>query len=426
MNIVGAGKTKLIPILVLLIIIVNIIAQLIYFRPFMDNQPLSLYLPTPDAIDYITRANLLADGFKFSEAFQDVYRLPGYALFISLFYLVSDTPLLLARYTQILLSSLCVGIAYLTLMNILGSGFWSFIGCLLVATWFPFYYYSPVIVCETTSIFFVCLFCFVMARYNQHSNKLTLVWCAVCLAALVYLKPNHIILCLPCMVFVYYVNTSPSLLGRILPSMAVLVIVGILILPWTIFASMKTGTFVPLATNAGINRYMNTGQLPPYDASAEGSLQNKIANYFKLVRKDRSDQIAVQGATLSPSQLDKLYGFYALQGFMERPFHVFLYSFAGVAHTFGFSLRNLQDALVLMHFIVSLLASLYLWKSGNYREWCLFLWSVFAVVVLQSFFLNPSQRFKCILYDYPSLIVMTLALSVWATNTRIFGKKWLN
>lgn len=80
--------------------------------------------------------------------------------------------------------------------------------------------------------------------------------------------------------------------------------------------------------------------------------------------------------------------------------------------TLGFSLRDLRDAVILFHFALSLAMSVYLWRAGRYREWCILLWVLIFVIAAQAFVFVPNQRYSLVFFSYPGLLL--IALGSWA------------
>jgi hypothetical protein len=84
------------------------------------------------------------------------------------------------------------------------------------------------------------------------------------------------------------------------------------------------------------------------------------------------------------------------------------YGTAKALHAFGFSFRQARDPLVVSLLVVSLLSSVFLWRRGRHREWCIFLWVAAGVVALHAFIFFPDQQFKTVLFDFPALLVVVL------------------
>ncbi len=151
-----ASRSWTVPLLLLLLFLVHAAALILVFRPHLDDQAVNAYSPTRgDAFDYIARAERFAGGQPFREVFADRYRMPGYPLYLAMFFALAERPLAAARYAQVVLSSSIIVLAYVVLraagllaLPALGRS-------LLFAVWFPFYYFAPILIPESLSLVLV-------------------------------------------------------------------------------------------------------------------------------------------------------------------------------------------------------------------------------------------------------------------------------
>jgi 4-amino-4-deoxy-L-arabinose transferase-like glycosyltransferase len=399
----------------LFLVLANIGAQVVLQRKGLDNLTVNRYSPTSsDAHYYVEEAQVLANGGNFAETFEGGFRLPGYPVFLSLFYRLSSAPLLLARYAQILLGAMIVLLSYLTLQNITKSDRKSLIGTVVISVWLPLYYFAPLILPETLSIFLVSLSILILSSLDRERKPApTLYLLPVLLAALIYLKPNHILFIVPLVAYLALVLNKPR--TKYLAALAAILLISIL--PWTIFLSSKNGQFIPLSTTAGVNLYLGTGVDTDDDTSAESnSISKKAAVKLNLRDPQLSERVKLETQGMSYAAQNSYYTGLAKKIWMGNPASTTLYGFSKILHGFGFSVRGPRDLILVFVFLASLASSVYLWRSRKYRPWCVYYWATLAVMSLQMFAFLANQRFKTILVDIPALMMILLACfsSPWA------------
>ena len=395
---------------VLCLVAGNLLLQLLLGGRGLDNQPVNAYRPTSsDALVYIAQAQQAAAG-EFYAAFADGFRPPGYPLFLAVCLRLFAQPLLAARLIQIGLTALVIPLAFATLRRALGDPRRAAPGALLVALWLPLYYFSPVLVAESLSIFLAAVALWLMARAVAAAVAPAAVApAAVALgavaAALVYAKPNHIFLALPVAAFLWAGGARRGAAIFVLTLAAAL-------LPWTAFISAANGRLIPLSSTSGVNLYLGTGAA---GGDGAGDLPSAVAGRLGLVGAPPAARAAAQAAqaALSPSEQDSLYSGAAAEVWRARPGATALYGLSKAAHAFGFSLRGGSDAVQVGLFVAALAASLWLWRARRQRPWALFLWVLIAVTALQAFLFLSNQRFKVVVFDLPALLVVGLAVGEW-------------
>lgn len=396
------GRKKLFFYLCILLVAGNVIFQIVVHQNGLDNQTVNEYSPARDARDYVQRAALVAEQNDFETAFEDGWRLPGYPLFLSLFFAFSDTPLLVARYAQILLTSLIILILYFTLVNLLKNKRRAFLGALAVSVWIPFYYFSTILKAESLSIFLFALLYLALSALSEKKTRLVLYSSPVILALLVYLKPNHVFISLPLLAFLYLKNREAVSLFHLA---GVFVLFALLLAPWTAYVSLRNDRLIPLSTTAGRNLYLGTGVAMDQHYE-KGALHFLTADRFELRSQAITDQTLAAVQSLSKSGQSDYYTEVAKQIWMSRPVETTTYGLAKILHGFGFSLRDVRDVVFASFFLSSIAFSVFLWTSNRHREWCVMFWGVVFVTSLQTFFFTIEQRYKVVVFDIPAMLII--------------------
>ena len=386
-------------------------AQILLFDEGLDNQILNPHAPAfSDAARNVERAVALAGDGGFSGAFGDGRGMPGYPVFLSWFVGTFSQPLLVARFVQVFLASLIVPFAFLTLCILLKSQGWALLGSVLFTVWVPFYYFSPILSAETLSMFFYALLYYQLARSHQTQSRMHLLMMVV-LAVLVYLKPNLALLFIPFAAVMEYRRGGGA---KGVTIVGPLVVVVVLLLPWTIWVSLKNQAFIPLTTTSGYQLYLGTGVTSKVDTTSgsSGALGMPGASAETLGLADPGLISAVARDTLgvSAAAKNRIFQRTALGIWMNRPVKMVSYGAAKVLHVFGFSFRHARDSLTAALLVVSLLVSVLLWTGRLHREWCVFFWVVAGVAALQAFVFVPSQRFKTVVFDFPALLIVALGV----------------
>lgn len=372
-------------------VILHFVVQSIYFSKYLDNQVLNNFAPlSVDANGYVEKAaNFLKADFK--TAFSNLYRMPGYPLFLAIFmFLFPVKSLVAARYVQVLLSSLMLIPAFLIIYRLTGSEKKAILGILPFALWPPFYYFSPILLAETTSMFVLSLLFLTFSFLNKENSIIVALISATLLAISVYLKPNHLILLVLFFVF-YFVSLGKELRLRLLIKnyIVFLITLGMLIVPWTIFATVTSNSFTVLSNIKSFVMYVGTGA----DQRANNDfIHEKISRYYGLDKVKDPEQSA-------------------FNVFAKRPFQVIAYDIGKVLHNFGFSLARTRDFVLAFYTIIAIAASIFLWRRNKYRNWCILFWTITSIAVLQTFFFLAEQRFKVVLFDWLGMLMVVLALS---------------
>jgi len=399
----------------------NVGAQFLLEHKGLNNLPVNSYSSNSrDAGEYVLKAEyFLKHGFK--ETFEDGYRLPGYPLFLSMFYSL-DKPRLAARCAQILFSSLNILFAYLALSRILKREFLP--GAVLAAVWAPFYFFSALLYAESLSITLVFALIYFLARSLQPGSKHVFFWAVpLILALLVYLKPNHALLLPPVLLFAGLTTGRQKWLT--LPG--VVAVFTLAVAPWSLFISIQNHKPILFGTTSGINLYLGTGVTPetpnenwgPQERESANQLPSRVAHSLGLRDSALFARMEPQLLTTTRPQQAAYYAETARKIWRQKPLDTTLYALSKILHCFGFSFRGPGDFALVLLFLSSFFFSIYLWTERIYREWSVFFWSLFAVTCLQAFLYLPDQRFKTVIFDPVALLVLALGIaSLWQNRIR--------
>lgn len=414
---VRAGRSpreSLAAVLPLIVVVgASILVQAVLYWQYVDNQVVNDFSPTSnDAEDYFARASAWrAEGF--GEAFGDAYRTPGYPAFIAVCQIVFGANAALgARILQIIATAIACGLLFLTARKLVGLGFAMVVG-LAAALYVPVSYFSPILYAETLTVLGVAVMLFLLSR-SRSGSWWPWVAVGVTLACLTYLKPNNILMIIPAVVFAL-ADGAPRKWVR---SLAVVVVCGLLLAPWAVFASVSQGRVVALSTTSGLNLYLGLGI---GGNSSEGPL-NSIGRTLGVDREP-DPPIPKPEDQLSASEKNSYWTSAAGRVWQDRPASQAGYAGAKALYALGLLPNGLKDAVLGLVAVVSAVGALVLIRQRDLRQWGLALGAVFLVVALQAAAFLPNQRFRVALLDAPAILVIGLALGVLWRRRQAGGRR---
>jgi len=98
-----------------IIFLINLFSQIFIYKRWLDNQVINQYSPSSaGAFEYVEIAKEIVKG-DFKNGLKEGWRMPGYPIFLSVIFILSDKPICVARYIQIVLSSILVIISFLNI-----------------------------------------------------------------------------------------------------------------------------------------------------------------------------------------------------------------------------------------------------------------------------------------------------------------------
>ena len=399
---IDAARSRRILLLLLALCVAHAVVLLLVFRPYLDDQAVNAYSPTRgDAFDYIRRAERIAGGEPFREVFADRYRMPGYPLYLAIFFALAEGPLAAARLVQVGLSSAIIALAYAVLRAAGLRARAAFAGAILFALWFPFYYFGPILIPESLSLVLSAALLLVLARTAGRVSIAGAVTAAVLVGLLTYLKPNHLLFLLP--VLAFHVARGIARRSWFAQGAITTVMTLLTLAPWLGLQSSGAGSFTGLTSAQGKNLYLGTGIAT---SPTSGTLPDRVAARINLY--DPSAPQVLPGE--DSSELSPVHEERAVRTWRERPGATVLYGLAKIGHAFGFSLRGAPDMLNAVFFLTSLAASSVLLRRRVHLPFAAFYLATLLVVMVQAFVFLPNQRFKVVLLDFPALIIIALAL----------------
>jgi hypothetical protein len=379
-------------------------SQVVLLGDAPDDETLVRSAPEPSEIpDDVMRAQDLVSGEGFKAVFGDGRGMPGYPVFLSWFIGGFSQPLVAARFVQLFLAALAVPFAFLIFNLLLGSQRWALAGSLVFAAWVTFYCQASELTADPVCLFFYALFCYQMARPQTAYNRSHLLPMVV-LAVLVYFKSAMALVVIP---FALVIESRRGGGARGVTLLGPLAIVIVLVLPWSIWLSVRNGDVIPLTTSSGYRMYAGTGVMarPDTSAAAVPDLPSSSAESQGLFDGGMVAAVRRETAGLDAAARNRIYRRDALTVWVSRPLRTASYGVAKVFHSFGFSFRHARDTLTVLQLVVSVLFSIFLWRRKLHREWCVFVWGAVLVVALEAFVFLPEPRFRTLVFDFPALIV---------------------
>jgi hypothetical protein len=351
---------------------------------FFDNSVISSFLPTAsDSQGYVRRAEILISQ-GFNEAFKDCYRMPGYSMLLALsMKIFPNEPFLAMRIFQAILSSLSLVVIYRTLR--VGIGQISSLITSLVLIIFPIWYFIPILIAESVSIFLCVLVTSIIIRTEGGFETRRIVCLAFLVATAIYLKPNNLFLGIA-----VAITISMSFEKRKTLSIGKFTFTLLsLLLPWILFVSKWQPGFVGLTTNAGGNMYFGTGMVLDYDNSSLA----RAALRWKVDPKNNPEDVIPSSVIGTEGQWDNFVRDKAFDIWEARPINQIGFGIEKILISFGILPDNLQDLLYGFTAISVLFYLLFLNLRKLRSNFTNFASVGISLLALQSFIFQADKRF---------------------------------
>jgi hypothetical protein len=277
----------------------------------------------------------------------------------------------------------------------------------VVALWAPLYYFSPVILAESCSIVLVGALLLCLSRATLSRSLAAVYAMPVLVASLVYLKPQHVLLFLPCVGFL-------TVARREVPRRHLVgagVVLAALLAPWTLFVSLANRAFVPLSTTSGLMLYLGTGVDTSRQESLRGTVHGRVAAWLGLEDEVLARQIRREGLGMSSAERNGHLTQRALEVWTAHPFRVGAYGVSKVLHGFGYSLRDARDVVLAAMGLAGVIAALQAARIAVYPAWRVLFWASLLATSVQMFVFAPDQRYKTVMFDLPGLAMIVLGWS---------------
>jgi hypothetical protein len=224
------------------------------------------------------------------------------------------------------------------------------------------------------------------------------------ISCLVYLKPNNLLLLVPVIVFIIFINRKfwLKICGQI--SLITLLILS----PWVLFASHVQPGFFGLTTNSGGNLYTGTGMILDYNGSALA----KSASRWKVDPVSNPKDIIENNGSKSAVELNDIYTEKTLGIWRERPLAQIRYGIDKVLIAFGLKTNSLLDSALGFITLGSIFSSILLIARGRFRPLGAALLCCMATLAFQAFVFQADRRFVVTILLPFSVIVMGTAFQL--------------
>jgi len=198
------------------------------------NAPQSMF--QNDSYDYLQTAETLASRGIFAIQNQDgsyryeIYRTPGYPLFLAFFHDLLKIPLWGILLLQVILTLLTAFIVYRTALII--DQRIAFLSAVIILFDFPVTFFSLVILAETLFLFFTSLFLYGFVMYLKNGKIGLLISLAIILAAATYIRPISYYLGIAAAALIIYANTGKKIKRAVIHTLVFLVVLYSAIGAW--------------------------------------------------------------------------------------------------------------------------------------------------------------------------------------------------
>jgi len=434
-------------VLLICITSVQFFGLLYFLSPYLNNLPAFEYIRySATDMEFLARAMIFSYEENFTKAFANGVRLPLYPLILSLFIDYFDKPFLAIKIFQIFLSVLIIPISFFILKKLLKDERIALAGIIPICLWFPFYYFSPMVIVESVSIFFSSLLILIIVFSSKQNIYKTSLSVGLLLAIMTLFKSNNLVLFLPFVVYVFFL-VEKNIFLTIKVLFVSLVTFVFFILPWSIYVSTYNNGFIPfsvLGPNAiiyGMGQKVLPGNKTLMDKTIKeyNIYDAKVSSVAKLnVKKvletnDYADSMAeMLNLNINPylnrdHDLAKKYfslkseigGKSIINGnrninkiikdeWKKKPYEYSMLGLSKVMHGFGMSFRNIVDYTIFSLFIFTLVGSFFLLWVYKYYKLVLFYYSMVFVYIFQAFLVYGDHKYRVVLFDFIMLLMFSI------------------
>ncbi|WP_455756637.1 hypothetical protein [Sulfurimonas sp.] len=426
----------------------HFLISLFLLKDFVNNFASFQYIGySATDMEFYSRGMIISYEGNYTKSLGNAVRLPFYPILISFFIDIFDKPVLMIKLFQIFLSSSIVVVSFFTIRNFINDNKFSLFGTIPFFFWIPLYYFSPILIVESISVFFTSLFVLTISYMNKNNYKKVSIAIAFLIAILVLFKSNNAVLFLPFSIYLFFIldKSFTETIKYILVSLIVFII---LIMPWSIFVSQHNKTIIPFSVLGPNAMLYGMGQKVEPTAN---NLINKVIRKYNIydkevatsVRKNvnlvlntnayadklsemiqqninpythRSNKLAKEYFNLDVEVGGKniVIGNENLKKIIEKEWdnktnEYILLGFAKVLHGFGMSFRGIVDITIFFTFIISILGILK--YRLNYTEKYLFFYmSMIFSYAFQAFLVYGDHKYRAVLFDFSMILTISLLL----------------
>lgn len=435
---------------VLFLIILGQFVFLIYFlSPYLNNLAAFEYIRySATDMEFAARAMIFSYEGDFDKAFANGVRLPLYPLILSIFIDVFDKPFLAIKVFQVFLSVLIIPIAFFILKKLLKNDNHALIGTIPFCLWFPFYYFSPILIVESVSIFFSSLLIFVIIYSTKENIYKISILVGLLLAIMTMFKSNNAVLFLPFVIYTFFLLRY-NILQTIKISIVSVLTFIVFIAPWSIYISSYNNAFIPfsvLGPNAIIygmgqkippgNKTLMDKVIKKYDIYNPEISKEVKENVKKVLDTNRYADLMCEMLVLNINPyvhkehlLSKEYfslkteiggknikeGNRRINEIIKNEWSVKgkAYAMLGISkimHGLGMSFRNIIDFTIFFLFLFTIIGSIFLLYDNNLYQIVFYYYSMIFIYMFQSFLVYGDQKYRVVLIDFIMVLMFSIIL----------------
>ncbi len=386
----------------LVLFVISVTYQLVLLNDFMNNEITTQFYPLgSDANDYAA----LASAWKekgFFIAFNELLRTPGFPAIILIISIIfpNDTFFVLRILQLTSIALTVVMIKKILELHIPKSQAYTFS---LIYIVLPIWYFVPAILAESFTTFFFTLLLYYASLiktniYNLHNYLII----SGCLAILIYLKANSVLLVIPILYFIIHKIKIKKFLHLLL----IIFFLIILMLPWMTYAKTTQGSFLPLTNTSGYALYYGTGMIVKGDPILkQAAIENRVNSEVNI------EDLLVFDKPTRTSEMSEIYTNKTIEIWSKRPLNQFSFGLQKIMLNFGFIVRNSYEYFLGFFSLITIIASLLLIKQKKHLDWAFTFIIYFLCQSFQAMIFFSDKRYLIPTYIPISIIILSLAVS---------------